>query len=129
MKQELAKMEGTSSGRDNAGSVGKADGMDNLRLLRDVKYNETIFELLAKQYEIAKIDEARDASIVQVLDPAVEPERKSKPMRSLIVILTAIVAGFLAVIWAFIREAGQRARQNPQQSARLDTLRSYVRWR
>ena len=129
MKQELGKMEGTSSGRDNAGSVGKADGMDNLRLLRDVKYNETIFELLAKQYEIAKIDEARDASIVQVLDPAVEPERKSKPKRALITILTALVAGVLAVIWAFIREAGQRARQNPEQASRLDTLRGYMRWR
>jgi tyrosine-protein kinase Etk/Wzc len=98
MKQELAKMEGTSSGRETAGSPGKADGTENLRLLRDVKYFETIFELLARQYEIAKIDEARDASIVQVLDPAVEPERKSKPMRSLIVVLTALVAGFLAVI-------------------------------
>ena len=129
MKQELAKMEGTSSGRDTAGSSGKADGMENLRLLRDVKYFETIFELLAKQYEIAKIDEARDASIVQVLDPAVEPERKSKPKRALITILTALVAGVLAVIWAFIREAGQRARQNPEQASRLDTLRSYVRWR
>jgi uncharacterized protein involved in exopolysaccharide biosynthesis len=126
MKQELAKMEGTSSGRDNAGSVGKADGMENLRLLRDVKYFETIFELLAKQYEIARIDEARDASLIQVLDKAVEPERKSKPKRALIVILTALVAGFLAVIWAFIREAGQRARQNPEQASRLDLLRRYV---
>ena len=129
MKQELAKMEGTSSGRDNASSVGKADGMENLRLLRDVKYFETIFELLAKQYEIARIDEARDASIVQVLDAAVEPERKSKPTRALIVILTALVAGLLAVIWAFIREAGQRARQSPEQASRLDVLRNYMRWR
>jgi tyrosine-protein kinase Etk/Wzc len=127
MKQELAKMEGTSSGRDNAGSAGKADGMENLRLLRDVKYFETIFELLAKQYEIAKIDEARDASIVQVLDPAVEPERKSKPMRSLIVVLTALVAGFLAVIWVFIKEAGERARQNPEQAERLNLLRRHLR--
>jgi hypothetical protein len=126
MKQELAKMEGTSSGRDNAGSVGKADGMENLRLLRDVKYFETIFELLAKQYEIARIDEARDASLIQVLDKAVEPERKSKPKRALIVILTALVAGFLAVIWAFIREAGQKARQNPEQASRLEALRRYV---
>ena len=129
MKQELAKMEGTSSGRDNAGSVGKADGMENLRLLRDVKYFETIFELLAKQYEIARIDEARDASLIQVLDKAVEPERKSKPKRALIVILTTLVAGFLAVIWAFMREAGERARQDPDQVSRLTALQSYLRWK
>lgn len=126
MKQELAKMEGTTSGRENAGSPGKADGMENLRLLRDVKYFETIFELLAKQYEIARIDEARDASLIQVLDKATEPERKSKPKLALITILTALVAGFLAVIWAFVSEAGQRARQNPHQADRLDLLKRYL---
>lgn len=129
MKQELAKMEGTSSGRDKPGSVGKADGMENLRLLRDVKYYETIFELLAKQYEIARIDEARDASLIQVLDKAVEPERKSKPKRALIVILTALVAGFLVVIWVFVKEAGERARQNPEKASRVEALRGYLRWR
>jgi capsule polysaccharide export protein KpsE/RkpR len=127
MKQELAKMEGTTSGRETVGSSGKADGMENLRLLRDVKYFETIFELLAKQYEIARIDEARDASLIQVLDKAVEPERKSKPKRALIAILTAFVAGLLAVIWAFIREAGQRALQDPEQASRLETLRGHMR--
>ena len=82
---------------------------------------------LAKQYEIAKADEARDASIVQVLDKAVEPERKSKPKRTLIVLLTALVFGFIAVLWAFIKEAGAKARQNPQQAERLNLLRRYLR--
>jgi len=129
MKQELAKSEGVVGGRENAASPGKTDGMENLRLLRDVKYFETVYELLAKQYEIARIDEARDASLIQVLDKAVEPERKSKPTRRLIVILTALVAGFLAVIWVFIKEAGDRARQDPERAPRLDTLRGYLRWR
>ncbi len=48
MKQELAKMEGTSSGRDNAGSAGKADGMENLRLLRDVKYLRNYLRAVSK---------------------------------------------------------------------------------
>jgi len=123
MKQELAKMEGITSGRDNAGNAGKADGMDNLRLLRDVKYYETIFELLAKQYEIAKIDEARDASIVQVLDPAVGPERKSKPRPGLIVLLSAIVGVFIAIFVVFFREALQKAHRNPSDEARLNMLK------
>lgn len=89
-------MEGSSSGRDNAGNVGKADGMENLRLLRDMKYYEIIFELLARQYEHAEIDEAKDDAVIQVMDKAIEPGRKSKPKRSLIVILTALVVGFLA---------------------------------
>jgi len=129
MKEELAKMEGTSSGRDTADSASKADGMENLRLLRDVKYFETIFELLAKQYEIARIDEARDASLIQVLDKAVEPERKSKPKRALIVILSALVAGFITVSWAFVAEALEKARRDPDGSSRLQALRSYLRFR
>ena len=111
--------------------VGKAPevGLEYIRKYRDVKYYETLFELLAKQYEVARIDEARDATVIQVLDPAITPEKKSKPKRALITILAALVAGFLALLWAFIREAGQRARQNPQQASRLETLRDYLRWR
>jgi len=101
-------------------------GLEYVRKVRDVKYHEVLFELLAKQYEIARVDEARDTSIIQVLDKAIEPERKSKPKRSLIVLLTALVVGFLAVLWAFIKEAGERARQNPQQAERLDLLRRYL---
>ena len=61
------------------------------------------------------------------MDKALEPEKKSKPKRALIVILTALVAGFLAVIWVFIKESGERARQNPQQAERLHLLRRYLR--
>ncbi len=125
MKRELAKIEGTS-GITGARTEPSGKGIDNLRLLRDMKYYEVIYELLAKQWELAKIDEAKDTAIVQVMDKAIEPDRKSKPKRSLIVILTALVAGFFAIIWAFIREAGVRARQNPQQAERLETLRRYV---
>jgi len=91
-----------------------------------VKYYEFLYELLAKQYELAKIDEAKDATIIQVLDKAIEPDRRSKPRRALIVILTVLAAGFIAILWAFIREASQRAWQNPQQAERLGLLRRYM---
>lgn len=132
LKGQLAKSERNNQALERGnilvptGKIPEA-GLEYLRKLRDVKYYETIFELLAKQYEIAKIDEARDTSIVQVLDPAIEPEKKSKPKRTLIVLLSALAAGFIAVIWAFVKEAGERARQNPQQAERLDTLRRYLR--
>ena len=125
LKRELAKIEG-SSGIKGVGGESGGKGIDNLSLLRDLKYNETIFELLAKQYELAKIDEAKDSAVVQVMDKAIEPDFKSKPKRSLIVILTALVAGFFAILWVFIKEARERARQNPQQAERLNLLRRYV---
>jgi uncharacterized protein involved in exopolysaccharide biosynthesis len=130
LRRELSRIEGSSpvAAIGRVGEAGNA-GLDNLGRLRDVKYYEFLYELLAKQYELAKIDEAKDATVVQVMDGAVEPDRKSKPKRALIVILTALVASFLAVIWAFIKEAGERARQNPEQASRLKALRGYMRWR
>jgi len=127
MKRELAKLEG-GDGESKLPATNSA-GLENLRRFRDMKFLERLTELLTQQFEAAKIDEAKSATLVQVLDKAVEPERKSEPKRALITILTALVAGFLAVIWAFIREAGQRARQNPEQAYRLETLRGYLRWR
>jgi uncharacterized protein involved in exopolysaccharide biosynthesis len=127
VRRELARVEGSSS--VNSGS--KADtstntGLDNLGRLRDVKYYEFLYELLAKQYELAKIDEAKDATVIQVMDQAIEPDRRSKPRRALIVILITLTAGFVALLWAFIREASQRARQDPEQAERLGLLRRYM---
>ncbi len=127
MKRELAKMEGAGGTKVmKHGGANERQGIDNLSLLRDVKYYETIYELLAKQYELAKLDEAKDSAIIQVLDKAIEPDFRSKPKRTFIVVLTALVAGVFAVFWAFIWEAGRKARQNPQQAERLHLLRRYV---
>src|SRR6266581_1863268 len=123
LRRELSRIEGSSP----VAAVGKGDasgntGLDNLGRLRDVKYYEFLYELLAKQYELAKIDEARDATIIQVMDEAIEPDRKSSPKRSLIVALTGFVAGFFAVLWVFLREAQERARGDPRLAQRLELL-------
>jgi uncharacterized protein involved in exopolysaccharide biosynthesis len=97
--------------------------------LRDVKYYEFLYELLAKQYELAKIDEAKDATIIQVLDKAIEPDRRSKPQRVLIVVTTALVVLLASIIWAFVREAVFRANADPAQASRLQRLRAHLRWK
>jgi uncharacterized protein involved in exopolysaccharide biosynthesis len=100
-------------------------GLEYVRKLRDVKYSEAIFELLSRQYELAKVDEARDAAIVQVVDHAVPPDRKSKPIRSLIVLLTAIATGIATVAAALVAEWRERARRDPRTSERLQLFRRY----
>jgi uncharacterized protein involved in exopolysaccharide biosynthesis len=72
-------------------------GMEYLRKLRDVKYNETLYELLAKQYEMAKLDEARDAAVIQIIDKAVQPERKVRP-RIIMTVTVATLAGCILSI-------------------------------
>jgi len=131
LRSELARLEKTnrSGGGDIFVPTGRVPeaGLEYLRSLREVKYHESIFELLAKQYEIARIDEARDASIVQVLDRAVEPDRKSGPRRARIVIVIAILGFLAALLWALLRDAHERAKHHPEQSRKMNTLRDLLR--
>lgn len=127
MKRELTKLEG-GDGVTKQPTV-SPEGLENLRRFKDVKFLERLTELLTQQFEAAKIDEAKDASIVQVLDRAIEPERRSKPKRMLIVSLTLLFVGLIVVFWAFIREAFEKARSDPKQAERFSLIRSYLSWR
>jgi tyrosine-protein kinase Etk/Wzc len=129
LRKELARLEGSSDPEKPSASAGSRMGIDNFKLIRDVRYYELLYELLARQYEVARLDEARDSSVIQVLDPADIPDRKSKPWRALIVVVTAVVTGFLAVLWAFFREATERAKNDPEQALRLESLRRHLRLR
>src|SRR6266852_3560544 len=109
LRRELGRIEGSSqSPAGKADSVGNT-GLDNLGRLLNVKYYEFRYELPAKQYELAKIDEAKDVVVIQVMDQAIEPDRRSKPRRSLIVLLSTLLALFVSILWAFFREARERA--------------------
>jgi uncharacterized protein involved in exopolysaccharide biosynthesis len=130
LRSELAKLERARiSGEGDillpTGKVPEA-GLEYLRKFRDVKYQETIFELLAKQFEVAKIDEAKEAAIIQVVDHAIAPDRKSKPRRALIVIAATLISGILISLWAFVSEARLRAIRDPVQAERLSLLRRHI---
>ncbi len=124
MRAQLAKIETGSVSTSKAPEA----GLEYLRKVRDLKYAETVYELLAKQFEIAKIDEAKEGSMIQVLDKAVVPDRKSKPKRSLMVLLSAITTGFLSILWAFITEALQNAKKDTETKTQLETLKNTLRW-
>lgn len=82
--------------------------IDNL-LSRDAKIKEMLFELLTKEYEIAKIEEAKSMPTIQVLDRAEPPEKKCKPNRKQMVMLAGAISLFVSVLVAFIREHFARA--------------------
>lgn len=100
-------------------------GLEYLRRLRELKYHETVFELLAKQFEIAKLDEAREGSIVQVVDAAVPPDKRSSPHRLLIVISALVCAFFLAAFWVVLAERWARASESPVNQRRLEAIRKH----
>ena len=130
LRHELGRIEGSSTlPATGKGDASGGSGLDNLGRLRDVKYYEFLYEFLAKQFELAKIDEAKDATVIQVMDRAIVPDRKSKPRRSLIVLLSAFLALCASVLWAVFKERATHARLDPTTSSRLTRLRDYLRWR
>jgi tyrosine-protein kinase Etk/Wzc len=73
-------------------------------LSRDAKIKEMLYELLTREYEVAKIEEAKSMPTIQVLDSAVVPEKKCRPKRAQIVMLASVTALFVSVFAAFVRE-------------------------
>jgi uncharacterized protein involved in exopolysaccharide biosynthesis len=139
-QQELAGLRGELSKVETGMNQGKGDvmistsrvpaaGLDYIRKARDVKYYEAIFEMLAKQLELARIDEAKDSAVVQVLDKAIPQEAKVKPNRGLIVLIATLGAAALAVLLAFIKESLANAGTDRRQAARLGRLRASMRWK
>jgi uncharacterized protein involved in exopolysaccharide biosynthesis len=79
---------------------------------------------------VARLDEAKDNSVIQVLDSAVEPERKFKPKRAFIVAVAGLVALFLALVWSFAREAKAIMLKNDSATAaKWAELKSQLKWK
>ena len=106
-----------------------AVGLDYLRKLREVRYHESLLELLSKQREAASLDEAKAVPQIQVIDPAQPPERKSGPSRSLIVLGMMILGAALAVTWAILAGVVGLLEQRPGQASRLAEMKAAFRFR
>lgn len=129
MREELNRMEnGRPDGAAPAGARA-AGGLENIKVLREVHYHQMLYELLAKQYEAARLEEAKESSIIQVLDPAVVPERHAKPKRAIVVVCAAIAALFLAIGWVLLTAALGRAAERPALAGKMAELRALLRLR
>ena len=124
LRAQLAQYERKGKNSDGMVPAGKLPeaGLDYLRRAREVKYHEAVMEILLRQFEAAKLDESRQATMIQVLDKALAPEFRVRPVRRLIVGVACLIALFGAVLWAFLDEAIIRAKANPIQSRKLDFL-------
>ena len=132
LRAQLGKLGGSEGGAESLivpqAKVPQA-GLEYVRKLRDVKYYETIFEIIAKQFEMAKLDEAKEGAVVQVVDPALVPDRKSSPKRALIMLVALAIGLFLGVLLALMRAGVDRMRQDPETSEKLSFLRRALRVR
>jgi tyrosine-protein kinase Etk/Wzc len=126
MRAQLRKLEGNSTAQSGEGSPAQSD---YIARFREFKYQETLFELFSRQYEIARIDESREGAVIQVLDLAVPPDRKAKPQKALIAVLATLAKGFVLLLFVFVRQAVRNAGQDPESAQKLQSIRRSLGFR
>jgi uncharacterized protein involved in exopolysaccharide biosynthesis len=103
MREQLAKVEAATQ---------VSGGPDYVSRYRDFKYQEALFEVYARQFELARVDESREGALIQVVDPATPPERKSKPKRGIAAVITTLATAALLIVAVLFRSSSL-ARQRP----------------
>jgi tyrosine-protein kinase Etk/Wzc len=131
LRAQLQKAESENGfGGDNyfvsAGRLPQA-GLEYLRRMRDLRYHEALFEMLAKQYELARIDEAKAPPVIQIVDKAIVLDKRSWPPRKLIVMLALFSSGVLLSGVVLFRDRWRRMAAEPENASHVIALRKMLR--
>ncbi len=135
LRDELARMESTR-GRASGSAVDIPVGripeaaIDYVRARRELKLQETLLESMIRQFEIAKLDEAKEGPVLQQVDKALPPDYKSKPSRALIVVastMLGLIASLFFVVWRGYAAAVRQL--DPQHALAWAAMRRAWRWR
>jgi len=119
---ELASLKSQLSKAEKEEPVSQG-ASDYVARYREFKYQETMFELFAKQFELAKVDESREGAVIQVLDVAEPPEKKAKPKNAIIAIIATFASGFALLLLVYVRVALKNASQNEETRLKLFALK------
>lgn len=126
LKAEIGALGSGASGSEGIPSVGDVPGvgLEYSRKLRDLKAQEAIFEQLMKQYEMVKLNEAKDTSSFQVLDDAVAPNGRRWPKRSQIVFLSTVAGFFFSLLVVFVQEYFSRLSDRDKEI--IESIKSHA---
>jgi len=110
MRNQLATLEQGSEGASVEEPSGDSSAIANIRAYREVKYQEALLDQFRKQLELAKMDEAREGPLVQQVDAAVPPDRRSWPRRSFVIfvasVLGLLIGGGVVLFRALLKHDG-----------------------
>ena len=118
MRAQLLKIEAPRPISGSADYIGR---------LREYKYQEALFEIFARQYETARLDESREGTLIQVVDVASPPEVRSRPKRKLIAAGSSVGLVLIVLIGLTVQMAWRRAMDDPNLAEKLRSLRSVDR--
>lgn len=124
-KQALTELAALRSQMDRAdqGEAQSAGQSDYVARFREFKYQEALFTLYMRQFEVARLDESREGAVIQVVDVAEKPDRKSKPKRGLVAVLATLAAGFALLLFVFARNAARNAGSIPETAEKMHRIR------
>ncbi len=109
VQRQLSTLGSLRAQLDKMGSsVPSGTGPEYVGRYREFKYQETLFELFARQFELARLDEAREGAPAQTVDTAQAPQRKSKPKRALLAVTATLASGVAIAIGLALRLARRR---------------------
>ena len=128
LRAQMRQMESKNSSDSVIVPTGNlpSTGTEYLRHMRDLKYNETLYELLLTQYQSAKLDEARYATVVQIIEKAQTPERKIRPRSSILVVSAMILSLLVSLCVIIFLEYREKASHDLENIKKYDILRSYL---
>ena len=115
LRGQLGKLEGSLNGAESGDYVSK---------YREFKYQETLFELFSRQYELARVDESREGALIQIVDAATPPEHKSRPQRGLLALVSTGIGFILTLLFVVLRQSLRRASADPATAHKLSDLRN-----
>ena len=115
LRGQLGKLEGSLNGAESGDYVSK---------YREFKYQETLFDLFSRQYELARVDESREGSLIQVVDAATPPEHKSRPRRGVVALVSTGIGFIMTLLFVVLRQSLRRATADPANARKLNELRN-----
>ena len=99
-------------------------GADYVSKFREFKYQETLFELFSRQYELARLDESKEGTLIQVVDAATPAEKKTRPRRALIAAVTSLATGLLLITGIMLRRSWRLTANTAATTLKMDQLRA-----
>ena len=119
MKMHLLKIE-----RGSSNSVAsESPQQDAIQAYRNMKVQESLLEAFAKQYELARVDESKEGPLIQVVDPATPPERRSSPKRTQIVLVAATGGFILALLFVVLQNMLRNTATSAEGKIKLEQLK------
>ena len=130
LTSELAALRAQLDGLEKGSGKLVAGGVQEqaLSAYRDMKVQEAVLEVLIKQFELARVDESKEGPLIQVVDQATAPEKKSKPKRSVIVLASAFLGLFVSILLAILKRSLREMQKTPESAAKWRELKAAWRW-